>query len=334
MPQNAGSPVIKVGEEKYEKIDIDNIKIINHKNLNHIYNFEFTDGKHIYRYTDSDSQLLMNFRNEEIVIEQWSVKYRKDPTSDLINIYELIEDNATTRDVIESYTWRISVKRYSGFNSFYGLGSKLGNKKRKKKAIEYIDEIKHKYNDLFVKKISKNLLDFCEEGNNSNERKRHREEIRDLIRIESLGIMEENDFKKLMNLMYRPNNEFYIPIPNSKNFHLNHPNFFGENKVKFKKDGKKLDLSPEERSFNLIFEPSRNTIKSYITQDLGKAIESLNKQSILGKWILEDVLQVKDYQPVTQQDLDNLNINAIRLYKIKNESSNNVHLEFVWEDDE
>lgn len=330
MPSNKDIPTINVGETKYEKIDIENIRIIKQKSFKFLFNFEFDDGKHLYKYTDSDSQLSMNFKNDEIVIEKWPVKFRINPGADLINLLESNDTNTPIQKVTESYNWKISVKRYSGFNSFFGLGSKLGNKKRKEKARKFIDGIRNKYDDEFVKKIKRYLDDFCDIGNNSQERKKHRENVRDLARIQSMGVMSEIDFKKLINLMYRPNNEFYIPIPDSKNFHINHPNFFGENKVKFKKDGKKLDFAPKDRSFNLIFEPSGNVIKSYITQDLGKAIESVDMQSILGKWILEDVLQVKDYQPVTQNDLDNMNINAMRLYKIKGEPSSNVHLEFVW----
>ena len=69
---------------------------------------------------------------------------------------------------------------------------------------------------------------------------------------------------------------------------------------------------------------------SYITQDNGKAIQSFKKQSYLGKWILKKVFQLKEYEPLTSQKLEEIGINGIRLYKMEN--SDDIHLQFIWID--
>ncbi len=134
-------------------------------------------------------------------------------------------------------------------------------------------------------------------------------------------------------LIYRPAEEIYIPIPNSKSFHHNHPQFFFAGGVYGADDGiksKGKKYSMNERSFNLIFEPSGKAIRSYITQDNGKAIESCNKQTYLGNWILRKVFQLKPYQPLTRKVLDNLQINGVRLYKEK--GADDIHLLFIYID--
>lgn len=123
----------------------------------------------------------------------------------------------------------------------------------------------------------------------------------------------------------------YIPIPNSKAFHEKHKDFFGKDIGTFEaKNPTKLALSKEERAFNLIFEPSGNMIKSYITQESGKAIESSNKQSYLGEWILRGVFQLGEYEQLTASHLNDIEINGIRLYK--KSKSEDIHLEFIWID--
>ena len=88
----------------------------------------------------------------------------------------------------------------------------------------------------------------------------------------------------------------------------------------------------EERKFNLIFEPSGDCITSYITQDNGKAIESYEKQSYLGEWILRNVFRLEKYEPLTSKKMNELGINGIRLYKLKN--SEDIHIKFIWIDED
>ena len=101
---------------------------------------------------------------------------------------------------------------------------------------------------------------------------------------------------------FRPVNEIYIPVPKSSRFHTMHPDFFGKN-IGNEILGKNNDYC-KEQPFSLRFEPSGNTISAFITQDSRKAIQSINKQSILGEWILKGVFQLKDYEQLTQERLD------------------------------
>ena len=129
-------------------------------------------------------------------------------------------------------------------------------------------------------------------------------------------------------LLFRPLDEMYIPIPDARNFHKQHPHFFSKDAGSLEPGTNSLKLPKEERRFNLVFEPSGDTLPAYITQDNGKAIESYEKQTYLGQWILRGIFQLDEYEPLTKQRLDEMGINALRLYKIK--GSDDVHLEFVW----
>lgn len=80
--------------------------------------------------------------------------------------------------------------------------------------------------------------------------------------------------------------EVYIPIPESNHFHAERPDFFGKNIGTFKPGTKELALSKENRTFKLKFLPSGDIIDAYINQESGKAIQSIDKQDILGNWIL------------------------------------------------
>ena len=126
--------------------------------------------------------------------------------------------------------------------------------------------------------------------------------------------------------------EMYIPIPDSAKFHKEHPDFFGPGFGRLKIGTNKLELPKEERRFNLVFEPSGDVLPAYITQDNGKAIESVEKQSYLGEWILRGIFQLKEYEPLTSKRLIELNINGLRFTKYK--GSNDIHVEFIWIDED
>ena len=94
---------------------------------------------------------------------------------------------------------------------------------------------------------------------------------------------------------------------------------------------KKLALSKEERTFKLRFLSSGDVINAYINQEAGKAIQSTDKQEILGSWILRGVFQLKEREVLTGQRLNELEINGIRLTKFKN---GEIGIEFIWIDTE
>ena len=136
------------------------------------------------------------------------------------------------------------------------------------------------------------------------------------------------EFKEeILKYLFRPITEMYIPIPDSYNFHQQHPNFFVKDLVHFNAK-KNFTTSVEERSFNLVFEPSGEKIKAYIGQQAGKSIMSIESMQHLGNWILKGIFQLKDYEVLTKDKLEEIGINSIVLYRTK--SDNNVHLQFVY----
>lgn len=338
---------IYVGETSYDKIDIDNIEILGCTGKNNPTNFFFTDGNHIYKYTSADSQLHMNFDNKNIVCDEWNVKYAADAHAIFGKIADIVypkedtgdleEEFVDDREVEESYCWTIwnrngETELYSGFNSFYGTGSKLGKDQRKQRVdkicSEYDDSIKA---DTLVE-IKQGMLRFLLESASSGDEKAQKVRLREYI----VRIAKESGKKELVEnlykLLYRPMDEMYIPIPDSAQFHKNHPDFFGKDFGKLEKGSSKLSLPKEKRIFNLVFEPSGDVLPAYITQDNGKAIESAEKQTYLGEWILRGVFQLEPYEPLTSERLKELNINGLRFTRYK--GSDDIHIEFIWIDED
>lgn len=248
-------------------------------------------------------------------------------------IYGIKKDTNVGRDNIrESYAWKIEVHRYSGFNGFFGVGSKMGTDAREGK----INKVESKHQESVDKKLlseTKNMLQtyFLTKAINNDDRKQ-KERLRNSI-IEIVRKGNNKEFEaEIRRLLYRPKNEMYIPIPKARKFHDMHPDFFGAGIGTFKENSKKLKLPKDQRKFNLIFEPSGDVLPAFIAQDDGKAIESVDKQTFLGEWILKGIFQLKDYEPLTEKRLEELGINGMRLYKTN--TSEDIHLEFIWIDDE
>ena len=67
MPSKKGDQTqIYVGETSLDSIGIESIKVRGCTTKDNPTNFNFSDGKHEYRYTSADSQLLMDFNNNDI----------------------------------------------------------------------------------------------------------------------------------------------------------------------------------------------------------------------------------------------------------------------------
>lgn len=341
MPSKKGnSPQIFVGETEYTPIDIDSIEIIGCTSSKNPTNFSFKDKHHTYKYTSADSQLHMKFNNKDIVIEKWDVIYAEDAYnifSDIAaDIYSEPEETYS-----ESHSWSLlnennEIELFSGFNSFYGVGSKLLQKERKAKIDSIYNEIIETEPMIIADCINEKLTNFLTVKASTNAERYRKAELRYDILKDANDVSDDKIRSKIENLVFRPANEMYIPIPNSKAFHKQFPNFFGENYAEFKKDDKtgretsKLAKEKYQRQFNLIFEPSGSSIMSFITQDNGKAIESVEKQSYLGEWILRKVFQLKEHEPLTVKRLNEMEINGVRLFKFP--GSNDVHLKFIWID--
>lgn len=346
---------IFVGETAYDKIDIENLTIIGCTGKNNPTNFFFSDGKHTYKYTSADSQLHMSFDNRNIVCDEWNVKYADDAHAIFGKIADIVypkaeellpEDDITESidevskpelEIEETYCWTIwnknrETEMYSGFNSFFGIGSKMGKDQRKQRIeklyTEYEDQVE--YNILY--EIKQGMTEFLLEPASSVDEKAQKVRLREyLVRLaKQSGTFELK--KDIFKLLYCPMDEMYIPIPDSAQFHKDHPNFFGKGYGKTKPGTNKLELPKEARRFNLIFEPSGDVLPAYITQDNGKAIESAEKQTYLGEWILRGVFQLEEYEPLTSARLAELNINGLRFTKYK--GSEDIHIEFIWIDEE
>ena len=79
-PKNR-KPSLSVGEISYTKIDIDSLEIDGCSDVERPVNFKFHDKNHVYKYTNSDSQLYMHFNNRNIIKETWEVDYIDDALS-------------------------------------------------------------------------------------------------------------------------------------------------------------------------------------------------------------------------------------------------------------
>lgn len=77
------------------------------------------------------------------------------------------------------------------------------------------------------------------------------------------------------------------------------------------------------------FLSSGDVIKAYINQETGKAIQSIEKQEVLGESILRGVFQLKEREVLTGKKLEELRINGIRLSKFKDGV---IGIEFIWID--
>lgn len=354
MPSKKGEePYIYVGETSYNKIDTENIEILGCTSARNPTNFEFTDGKHKYRYTSADSQLLMDFDNQHIVQEKWKVKYATDAYAIFSEIADKVYNEEkknlslssisikTKKEPIESYSWMITnskgeVERYSGFNGFYGVGAK------NKKTAQQIDDMIAKLREKYLDQVDRNILDtvlillrkYLITSPKDKEGKLEKEELRNQIVEYAKTTRCDSLLQDVYKNVFRPVNEMYIPFPNSRKFHQDHPDFFGPGiGALVHENGKwKLAKSKEQRCFTMAFEPSGDEMEMFIGQDAGKAIESKRKQSILGEWMMEKVFMLDKYEPLTANRLNEIGINGIRLSKYQDDSR--IHLSFIWIDSE
>ena len=151
-------PVIYVGETSYTEIDIDNIEVEGAASPKTPGNFKFTDGVHTYKYAPADSQLFMTFNNKEIVVDTWNINYVEDAFYLFENLGKILgqTEEKLSRKNLESYSWLIKVQPYSGFNSFYGVGSKMLKKIGKRKSIVLDKSIMSGLIELNLRRLCQN----------------------------------------------------------------------------------------------------------------------------------------------------------------------------------
>lgn len=326
MPMLDGTtPYIVVGETNYDTIDVDNIVIEGCKKRSNPTNIYFHDNNHKYRFTSADCQLYMYFDNSNIEKERWQVQYVRDAYRTFSRFAELTEEQSE-ESIIEFHSWKIRVEQFSGFNMFNSLSSKNGPEIRAQK----IESLIQKYADAVSHTALANLRDNLNNLNNKSLDKQIRCQSRnDAINlVRSLG--NDNLLSDILKIVYHEKGEIYIPIPNARQFHSEHPDFFiqGAGNLIQKEDGAwVLPFNKEHNTFPLVFEPSGEEIDCYITQEAGKAIQSVKHQDILGEWIREHVFQLEEYEPLTQERLEELEINGIRLDKM---NDGKIHLRFIY----
>ena len=94
-------------------------------------------------------------------------------------------------------------------------------------------------------------------------------------------------------------NEIYVPIPAW--IHQKFPNFF----------------PPKDKSFELTL-PDRNVFSAKVCQDNSKALMT-NPNSALGKWLLRDILNLKEKELLTYEKLQTIGLDSVVIYKIDND---------------
>lgn len=295
MPSKKGdTPTIYVGETNYHMISIEDIKILGCTSMKNPSNFSFLDMKSgcEYKYTAADSQLYMKFNNRNIIKESWPVNY----VEDAFTFFENLDQQVVSQKKYESYSWKIKIQPYSGYNAFYGVGSKLGKDTRQERIDRILSSIENQeYQDYIKSHLEYFLL---RKDTTAKQKERIRDELMQKV------MYNESLRQEIAKLVYRPMDEMYIPIPNAKKFHQQHPNFFGP-----------LSKTGSSQPFTLTFQPSGDSVKAQVRQQAGKAIQSIGNQGILGQWILRKVFQLAPYEPLTEKRLEEVGINAIRLTK-------------------
>ena len=136
----------------------------------------------------------------------------------------------------------------------------------------------------------------------------------------------------------RPLNEIYIAVPSA--FHEAHPDFFVRDisKVMEKKKSAPKGSRDGEISFRIHL-PNGKSFPGRLTQDGFKAFQSgsnterdeqgkLYGQDALGQWLLVDVLNLRERQPVTRHWLWEKGTDAIRLWRYADDYES-FHLELA-----
>jgi hypothetical protein len=93
--------------------------------------------------------------------------------------------------------------------------------------------------------------------------------------------------------------EVYVPIPAW--IHKKFPNFF----------------PPKDKTFELTL-PDRNILSAKVCQDNSKALMT-NPNSALGKWLLRDILNLKEKELLTYDKLQTIGLDSVVVYRVDNE---------------
>lgn len=202
---NEEKKVIYLGEIPYKKIG-EKIKIKGITDVKHPTNFIFEDEfNNEYKYTSADSQLYMKFKHEPVKDETWPVDFVENPYECFKSFFEKIaqeeEDKSELETAVQdgrSFSFLIQLEKYSGFNNFYGLSSKLSCSARNQ-TLDKIRKWGEKEKDSDVCSIAKGIGNFMNMKINISTRLRSN--ICDQIGNLAIGEKNEENLKNLANTL-------------------------------------------------------------------------------------------------------------------------------------
>jgi len=342
-----------VGESDYSLMDEDNLSYVVPDQSKRISSIQFSDGKNEYKYTPADSTLYMRFvhtkKNDSggDIVDEFAVRQLSDPHASLMKLIEgdyaeLLpseqsekqnnkrsqDDTPDPKELEELVVGHESVgATESEVESVpvvpVAVSPKACPKKKARSSESLTDE---------------NILDSTESFQSV---------IFPIFRLTDYGDTPagEVDSKSGLNVRLgapknkgtdtrRPVNEVEIKIPEPRSFHGKYPDFFGNNDAgvpisKLQKVGAKwktVFADTDDRTFELVLSQSGQEMEAILTGDGNKQLMSKHRQVILGGWILSQVFQLREYERLDRDKLDQLDIDSIRLTRLGNRR---VGLEFI-----
>lgn len=294
--QNNGNTYQKVAEfnkDSYLFKELDGLELI--KKVASMRNERIMSTMRICNLVDMIYHLITRSKNYMAIYEEHM---------DLIDIENIIitESKKTSihfTDKIHSYSFNLSkntlLKKFKTINKIYGF------------SVNILDD---PYDLLLSIKEKNNVYSIINEN-------KSKVEIIDYIVLplysskskkveESSGLNQWNAKGRVRN-----ENEVYISIPSW--IHKVKTNFFEYNTEDYRTN-----------SFNVKL-PNGNILSMKVTQQGGKALMS-NPNSALGKWVLRDILQLKEKELVTKEHLNIIGIDSVKLSK---DINGNYYLDFL-----
>lgn len=116
----------------------------------------------------------------------------------------------------------------------------------------------------------------------------------------------------------RPSYEAYIPIP--KSFHKKYPKWFSDEIDTRHYQGEAIELS--------LHMPNGKVYPARVTQSEYKGLQT-NPQSILGEWLIHDVMGFNHNHVVTMNDLRNVGYDSVKLWHEDPDDKTNLWIDFA-----
>lgn len=319
---------VHVGETEYTFTDVENIEVDTPGT--DAKSFTFTDGKHFFKYTPADSTLYMKFEHNKSkaedgdIVDQFTTEPSEEPFELLFN---LLGTKATEARAESNTIFYPQEATPAGAGSVERLKPD-SSEARTDKQFDLDKNLELATDEELAP--SKTCVVFP---------------IFNLSRRGGVlpgQVPPKSGFNVRLGApknkgsdTRRPRHEMYLPVPQSKKFHAEYPDFFGDINgapvSTLNEDGSYLHTGNRDRSFKLTLIPSGVTLTAYLTGDNLKQIMSIDRQTDLGPWILEGVFQLADYELLDRKKLDELNLDCVRYTRLGNR---HVGVEFIKATDE